>query len=145
MLRVRPAELEKLTSQQLIDVFHEFLAELDEEDLAPELGDYNMVVINQSKMALELGMQRPNVARAIKKLIEAGFLSQGPKAGHCRIYQVNRWVAWRDNEKNLAWNLAENRKRKLKAADPAERLKTRMKAAKITGIIETKEPDPTPR
>lgn len=140
MLYVRPAELEKLTSQQLLDVFHVFLEALDEEDLDPLLGDQNMVVINQSDMAFELEMHRPNVARSIKKLIEAGFLSKGPKAGHCRIYQVNRSVAWRDNEKNWAFAREAQHQKQRRAANPTEQLKERMKASNITGLAKNSAP-----
>lgn len=142
MLYVRPAEIEKLASQQQIDVLNAFLQALDDEDLAKELGDQNMVVINQSEMAFELEMHRPNVARSIKKLIEAGFLLPGPKAGHYRIYQINRHVAWRDNEKNWAWAHEEHYKRQMRAANPTEHRKKRMKAARITGVVTNPTPDP---
>ena len=80
------------------------------EDRAQELGvdgfrvlmnllrklDYqNHIAVSQAEMAREMGMQRPNVHRAIKRLITFGALIEGPKWGQNRTYTLNPQFGWK--------------------------------------------------
>lgn len=76
----------------------------------------NRLLINQAAIARELGMHRQHVQRSIKQLVELGAILEGPKVGQNRSYQLNP---------NLAWK-----------GSAANHRKARMKAAKITGVIE---------
>jgi predicted transcriptional regulator len=102
--------------------------ELGEEGLAVflvlvgSMGFENHVVISQAELGRRLGMHRQSVQKAIKRLIEMGVLSEGPKVGQNRSYQLNPSLAWKGS--------AENHKKAL-----ASQTKKRMKAAKITGVI----------
>ena len=93
--------------------------------------DYeNRLLINQSSIAREIGMQRQNVQRSIKKLLELGALLEGPKVGQNRSYQLNPEFGWKGS--------AENHKKALE-----KQRKQRMKAANITGVVKNQE-KPTP-
>ena len=86
----------------------------------------NYLLINQAELGRELGMHRQSVQQAIKKLMGMGVLLEGPKKGQNRFYQLNPEFGWKGSAKNHVDALEEHRKK-------------RMEAAKITGVIETKE------
>jgi hypothetical protein len=67
-------------------VLHAMLGQIDFE---------NYIVVNQSLIAEQLGMKRPNVAREIRKLVNKGVLRKGPKSGCQVTYQLNPHFAWR--------------------------------------------------
>lgn len=53
------------------------------------IGLDNFVHVNQSEVARELRVQRADVSRAIKRLIELEILIQGPKFGRSNSYKVH--------------------------------------------------------
>lgn len=61
----------------------------------------NWVKVNQTEMGSALGMKRQNVGRALKALVEKGFLEKAEARinGH-HIYRVNKTVAWKGKGKN---------------------------------------------
>ena len=85
--------------------------------------DYeNLLVLNQADLARELGMQRQNVQRSIKRLIGTGAILEGPKIGVSRSYRFNPQFGWKGSAKNHITALDEVRQQ-------------RMQAAGITGIV----------
>ena len=67
-------------------VFHVLLAYLDLE---------NNVVVDQSEVGKLLGMEQPNVARSLKKLLQLEIISKGPKVGRACTYRFNPATAWK--------------------------------------------------
>lgn len=63
--------------------------------------DYeNQIGINQTEIAKKLGMNRPNVSRSIKKLINSGVIIAGEKFGTMRTYRMNPTFGWKGTAKN---------------------------------------------
>ena len=52
----------------------------------------NYLCVSQQKLADELQMQRPNVARAMKALKEKNIIVEGPKIGNSKTYLFNPYV-----------------------------------------------------
>jgi len=46
------------------------------------------VHVPQRKIASLLDMHQPNVSRSIKRLLEAGFISEGEMIGSCKTYRL---------------------------------------------------------
>ena len=61
----------------------------------------NYIVLNQAEVANTLGMQRPNVARQIRLLVNKGLLQRGPKSGQQVTFRINPNYVWRGTAKNL--------------------------------------------
>ena len=52
--------------------------------------DYeNLIQVNQAEVSEQVGMNRHNVNRSIKKLIELGVILEGVKIGISRSYELN--------------------------------------------------------
>ena len=49
----------------------------------------NLIQISPTEIGRVLGMQRPNVSRAIKRLVNVGVLIEGTKVGAYRSYRFN--------------------------------------------------------
>ena len=49
----------------------------------------NIIQVQQTEIAERLGMQPPNVHRAIKKLEELGVILRGPKVGRSSSWRLN--------------------------------------------------------
>ena len=64
-------------------------------NLLRKLDYQNHIAVSQADMAREMGMQRPNVHRAIKRLIALGALIEGPKWGQNRTYTLNPAFGWK--------------------------------------------------
>lgn len=58
----------------------------------------NVVMISTREIAERLGMQQPNVSRAIKTLVEKEYLFK-EKRGRNNIYMINPYVAWKGQAK----------------------------------------------
>ena len=71
-------------------VFMVLLSKLDYE---------NWLRVCQADLAEALGMQRVNVSRSIKRLIEAEVLLPGPKVGTSKTYRLNPAYGWRGSAK----------------------------------------------
>ena len=55
----------------------------------------NWLRISQSDIAKELDMQRSNISRAIKRLVEKGILHKGPKVGTSWTYRLDPSFGWK--------------------------------------------------
>lgn len=62
--------------------------------------DYkNYIRISQKDIAEQTGIQRPNVARAIKKLAGLDIIAEGPRAGMYKTYILNPNVGIKGSQK----------------------------------------------
>ena len=73
------------------------------------LGFENIVNISQQELSDQLKINRPSVAKALKKLISKGYLEIVDTIGRRNIYMFNPSVAFKSRAKNLkelkqAWN-----------------------------------------
>ena len=59
----------------------------------------NLIQLEQTSIAEKLGMQRPNVNRSIKRLVDIGCLLEGPKIGRSRTYRLNPAYGWKGSGK----------------------------------------------
>ena len=71
-------------------VMWEMLARLDYE---------NLIQVNQAEVSEQVGMNRHNVNRSIKKLIELGVILEGVKIGISRSYRLNPNFGWKGSAK----------------------------------------------
>ncbi len=75
--------------------------------------DYeNEVFVSKTDLAKELGMQRPNLCRAFKKVETLGFIREKRKVGNMRSYMLSPEVAWKGSGRNHVIALAAFRKPK---------------------------------
>lgn len=68
--------------------------------LLSKLDFENLLVINQSELAKELGLQRQNFSRSVQRLIKEGIILQGPKIGVSRSFRLNPTVGWKGSASN---------------------------------------------
>ena len=62
--------------------------------------DYeNLIQVNQAEVSEQVGMNRHNVNRSIKKLIELGVILEGVKIGISRSYRLNPNFVWKGSAK----------------------------------------------
>lgn len=66
------------------------------------VGYQNVLALSHGALARELGMQRPNVTRAIKKLLDAEILVEHGRFGRITTYTLSSKVGWRGSVKQLA-------------------------------------------
>ena len=59
----------------------------------------NYLTISQTKIAQELGMKQPSVARAMKALRERNIILEGPRAGLNKTYRFNPYIAHKGSER----------------------------------------------
>jgi hypothetical protein len=59
----------------------------------------NWINLNQSGVATELEIARPNVSRALKKLLEVGVILAGPKVGRNATFRLNPQFGWKGSAK----------------------------------------------
>lgn len=59
----------------------------------------NLIAVNQSEIASELGMDRTNVNHAIKRLVEVGALIKGPQIQRIRSFRLNPTFGWKGKAK----------------------------------------------
>lgn len=82
----------------------------------------NYILLNQAEISKELGMDKADVSRSIKKLETIGVLLRGPKAGRSITYRLNPNFGWKGK--------ADNHRRAIE-----DTMKERMKAARIQGVV----------
>ena len=68
--------------------------------LLEQLDYENLITTNQAEIARDLEMDRAQVNRAIKRLIEAGAVFEGPKVGISKTYRLNPEFGWRGSGRN---------------------------------------------
>ncbi len=59
----------------------------------------NLIQVQQVEIAEHLGMQKQNVGRSIKRLVEMGILLEGPKIGRSRSFRLNPNFGWKGSAK----------------------------------------------
>lgn len=80
-------------------------ADLGKEDfrvmaaLMARLDFENLIQVPQSEVALKLGMQRQNVNRSIKRLIDLELILEGPKVGRSKTFRLNPSLGWKGSAK----------------------------------------------
>lgn len=70
--------------------------------LMGNLGFENYVALPQRQIAEDLAMQKANVSRAIKLLVDKGILIEGPKLGRTHTYRLSNLFGWKGSVKNLS-------------------------------------------
>ncbi|MBX9840084.1 MAG: helix-turn-helix domain-containing protein [Silvanigrellaceae bacterium] len=73
----------------------------------------NYISVSQKDICEQLKMHKPNVSRAINKLIEKGIILKGPKVIRANTYILNANYAYKGHLKNLK----EERKRHLELVE----------------------------
>ncbi|EHB9444854.1 helix-turn-helix domain-containing protein [Salmonella enterica] len=68
--------------------------------LLAELDYENFIQVAQMDIAEKIGMQKTNVSRAIKALINIGIIFEGPKIGRSRSYRLNPNFGWKGTVSN---------------------------------------------
>jgi hypothetical protein len=63
--------------------------------LLSELDFHNAVQVSPTDIARKVDMYRPNVVRAIKRLVEIGVLLEGGRVGMHRSYRLNPEFGWK--------------------------------------------------
>ncbi|HIH9769077.1 MULTISPECIES: hypothetical protein [Klebsiella] len=80
----------ELTGEQF-KVLMLMLADLDYE---------NFIQIAQADIADTLGMQKTNVSRAVRALLDVGVIFEGPKVGRSKTYRLNEQFGWKGTASN---------------------------------------------
>jgi len=80
--------------------------------LLEQLDYENLITANQSDIARDLGMDKAQVNRAIKRLVELGAILQGPRVGVSRSYRLNPRFGWKGSARNHVIALDQERKRR---------------------------------
>ena len=83
----------------------------------------NFINASQAEIAKELDMHRPSVNQAIKRLIAAEAVIEGPKVGINRTYRLNPNFGWKGSVGNHK-----------KAV--SDQMRQRMEKAGIVGVVE---------
>ena len=86
----------------------------------------NLIAINQTELANEMGLQRPNFSRSIKKLLSEEIIIEGAKLGQHKSYRLNAHYGWKGSTENHADALE---------LDPIP-LSDRMKQSGIESVID---------
>nr|CRY96899.1 hypothetical protein [uncultured prokaryote] len=104
-----------------IVVFNSLMARLDFQ---------NFIQVSQAEIAEELDMKPSNVSRAVKRLIEHGFVKVGPKVGRSSTYQLHPELVWkgknpahfkaRETARSQGWKVIKGGKDKPKAITSEE-------------------------
>mgnify|MGYP005625892873 CR=1 FL=1 len=68
--------------------------------LAGRLDFENFILINQSEIARDIGMDRANFSKALKRLEALGVIARGPKTGRSPTLRLNPMVAWKGKQRN---------------------------------------------
>ena len=77
------------------------------------LGDLdfqNWININQAQLAAEIGLERQNFGRGLKRLIAEEVVLEGPKVGRNGTYRLNPHFGWRGSAKGHVDALQERMK-----------------------------------
>lgn len=81
--------------------------------LMANLSFENFIAIEQITVSKELGIDKTNVSKAFKILVEKSIIEQGPRIGNTRSYKLNPFYGWKGRVKSLQ----EERKKRLKSID----------------------------
>jgi biotin operon repressor len=63
--------------------------------------DYeNFIQVAQADIAEKLEMQKTNISRSVKSLIDLGVILEGPKIGRSKSYRLNPHFGWKGTVNN---------------------------------------------
>lgn len=68
--------------------------------LMADLDYENYIQITQQDIADSLDMQKSNVSRAVKGLLELQIVLEGPKVGRSKTYRLNEQFGWKGSVSN---------------------------------------------
>ncbi|MGU7823758.1 hypothetical protein [Escherichia coli] len=68
--------------------------------VVPDLDYENFIQIAQADIAETLGMQKTNVSRAVRALLDVGVIFEGPKVGRSKTYRLNEQFGWKGTVTN---------------------------------------------
>ncbi|HBR3029622.1 TPA: hypothetical protein L9R08_005408 [Klebsiella pneumoniae] len=68
--------------------------------LLAELDYENYIQVAQTDISVALKMQKANVSRAIKNLLEFGVILEGPRIGRSKTYRLNPQFGWKGTVSN---------------------------------------------
>ncbi|WGL94102.1 MarR family transcriptional regulator [Arsenophonus nasoniae] len=68
--------------------------------LLADLDYENYIQVSQMDIAKILKMQKSNVSRAVKNLLEFGVILEGPKIGRSKTYRLNPQFGWKGTVSN---------------------------------------------
>ncbi|MCV5695622.1 helix-turn-helix domain-containing protein [Escherichia coli] len=68
--------------------------------LLADLDYVNYIQVAQIDIADALKMQKTNVSRAIKNLIDFGIIIEGPRIGRSKTYRLNPQFGWKGTVRN---------------------------------------------
>ncbi|MGR7652733.1 hypothetical protein ACU6Z3_27775 [Klebsiella aerogenes] len=68
--------------------------------LLAELDYENYIQVAQTDISVALQMQKTNVSRAIKNLLEFGIILEGPRIGRSKTYRLNPQFGWKGTVSN---------------------------------------------
>ena len=68
--------------------------------LLAELDYENYIQVAQTDISIALKMQKANVSRAIKNLLEFGIILEGPRIGRSKTYRRNPQFGWKGTVSN---------------------------------------------
>ena len=66
--------------------------------LMSKLSFDNWINVTQAEIGNCLGLARPNVARAMKVLVEKKIILEGPRKGRCHTYRLNYAIGYKGDE-----------------------------------------------
>ncbi|MGL5464917.1 MAG: replication/maintenance protein RepL [Aeromonas veronii] len=78
--------------------------------LLTELDYENYIQVPQVDIAEKLAMQKANVSRAVKGLLDMAIILEGPKIGRSKTYRLNPEFGWKGTTKNHKKALQEGQK-----------------------------------
>ena len=58
----------------------------------------NWINVTQIEIGKNLGLSQPNVARAMKVLVEKNIILEGPRKGRCHTYRLNYAIGYKGDE-----------------------------------------------
>jgi len=58
----------------------------------------NWINVTQAEIGKNLNLAQPNVARAMKVLVEKNIILEGPRKGRCRTYRLNYAIGYNGDE-----------------------------------------------
>lgn len=68
--------------------------------LLADLDYENYIQITQQSIAESLDMQKSNVSRAVKGLLDLQIVLEGPKVGRSKTYRLNEQFGWKGTISN---------------------------------------------
>lgn len=101
--------------------------------------DYeNLIAVSQKEIAAELEIDRSQVNRAIKRLIQAGALLEGQRIGQSRTYRLSPHFGWKGSAVQHRKAVEQQERERRETAERRSKLKV-IDGGPTTGPAETDE------